>query len=804
MKLNIHSRNAHLAAGMFLFVVAANACGPFFAPDVFIRANRPDQPAKYVAGHLGILQPSFPRADLFVAYRYFNGGTLDAAEQKAWSPTYDDMEPESEAQWQAQNQAALHPAPTALDTWIKARAAYPDAPGEKVEQLRGITHTFPGGGSYEDSFLNCSDDAFITATNTLADRAQKWGNDSSTFRDWLHGQDIVFTNCHAGNAAPPASPQGSPALLVSDRAYQAAAANFYGMAYDTAREQFATIAADKSSPWQSIAGYLAARALVRQAFFSKQAVAPRENYDPAAMKQAAVQLKSYLASNPPEAYREAAEGLLSLVSIRIDPAQRLPELAHLVAGPAHDIHYAQNFKDLLWRVSLDTPGNLRPQLGGWGNLVPDENHPGQMRPQTQADINKEAHGAYVQTATVRSYAPIIDWAITVQTVDPAAAAHAIEQWRRYRTLPWLVAALMKTDGREPETDNLIKAAAAIPYDSPAWQTVTYHRIRLLLASGHTNEARTLLEPALLQIMQSGDPSSVNAFRGLAMNAAPTLDEFLKYASQTVLLHTSQEYFAVQQCEEVMKDPNRHYNCDAQVDPLQLDQQVVTILNQQAPLKIWLDAAKSPQLAQQLRYAIALQGWTRALLLKDDAAANAFRSVQPQSFQEQAASDSAFAQWLVLARNPGLNPFLNAGVQRAYSYDFVESYRDNWCYNRDADAVAIAPATFLTAGELAAGSKEYNQLKSTTAALIGQNIVDYVSAHPAEPRAAESLYLVLRMVRYGCTEPAEPPARADANNPQPTYTLEQQQLLKLKQQAARLLRERYASSPWTKKAAPFVG
>jgi len=61
--------------------VTVQACGPDFFPDVFVRRIRPDNPKEYAAGKLGVLLPSYPRADLVVAYRYLNGGALTGAEQ---------------------------------------------------------------------------------------------------------------------------------------------------------------------------------------------------------------------------------------------------------------------------------------------------------------------------------------------------------------------------------------------------------------------------------------------------------------------------------------------------------------------------------------------------------------------------------------------------------------------------------------------------------------------------------------------------------------------------------------------------
>ena len=63
-----------------------------------------------------------------------------------------------------------------------------------------------------------------------------------------------------------------------------------------------------------------------------------------------------------------------------------------------------------------------------------------------------------------------------------------------------------------------------------------------------------------------------------------------------------------------------------------------------------------------------------------------------------------------------------------------------------------------------------------------------------------------MIRYGCTEPAQPPP--PPGKPAPQFglvpTQEAKDLLQLKQDASRLLRRYYAASPWTKKAAPFAG
>jgi hypothetical protein len=845
---------------LLLTLGAAEACGPDFSPDVFVLPQRPDLPSRYVQGRLGLLQPSFARVDLLIAYRYLGGGTLDLAEQKSlqtiFGPGYQ----------QGDTEAPDVPQGTGIAHWVLARGQYPGAPPGPIGQERTLNLDLGNGDRYQGSYLNCADDAFATAAATLRDRATRWGSSSPALKDWLQAQDAVFANCTGGPSYPAPALPGGPALLVQDRAYQLAAANFYSLALPAARAQFAAIEQDKGSPWQPLAGYLVARTMVRQAFFARRDTpaqasdgAPRADYDPALMDAAARQLRSYLdagqSSGLAPSLRQAAEAELAFVTIRSEPEQRARELSLLVggfagsvnsqtgpktgsqagledrpqaspAGPQHDPRYAQDLVDLLWYIDAKTPNGLRagsePYYYAW---VPDEQHPGQQRMQTQAEADNAAialrHDTYQATGPERALSRLIDWTLTFQSLDPAAGAHALDQWQRTYTLPWLVAALALAPENTAPPQPLLAAAAAVPAGSPGWQTATYHRIRLLLGAGDGPEARAVLAQAMPKILAEAEPSSVNAFRGLALRASPTLAGFLEYAPRRVLLATSEERSSLDECQTVMKDsPSRHYECIAEASPNQLDRDAAGVLNGQAPLRVWLAAAESPALGQQLRQAVAMGGWTRAVLLHDAAAAAGFLPLLPEALRAQASAER-LGPLLVLARNPGLNPYLNAGIQRSYSYDFVESYRDNWCYKSSpSHPVPAEPApavAFLDEADRKAGVQQAQALAALRSADVGQQIVDYVRDHPGDrpgdQDSAEALFLVLRMIRYGCTEPAPPPRPSSPPGagpsiqvvePSGTWSIEALQLLKIKQEAARLLRRRYPASPWTRKAAPFAG
>ena len=71
------------------------------------------------------------------------------------------------------------------------------------------------------------------------------------------------------------------------------------------------------------------------------------------------------------------------------------------------------------------------------------------------------------------------------------------------------------------------------------------------------------------------------------------------------------------------------------------------------------------------------------------------------------------------------------------------------------------------------------------------------AHPSDPEIPEALYLTLRTIRYGCYHGlgynSDLAAEKDRND----------RIATIAQQVAVIMRKRYPSSPWTKKAAPFV-
>ncbi|MDR3737479.1 MAG: hypothetical protein P4L40_00525 [Terracidiphilus sp.] len=793
---------------VLLSFVSVQACGPDFTGDVFVYTLHPDSPKDFAAGRLGVLLPTYPRADLAVAYRYLIGGALGRDEQAAYAPTYSMAEPDPADRPWREGDAVPEPPQTedAAGTWHKARAAYaPDVP--TVGQSRELKVKQSDGSIFSPDYLNCHDDAFHTAVLTLQARAKAWGAKSATLRDWIAGQDAVFANCRGGDVVlPVAVPAGSPALLVQDRAYQTAAAEFYAADFEKARAGFEAVAQDKASPWHGLGQYLAARALVRQAFLTpvgdgKEGSNSTALFDAAKMREAETLLATLLKSPPEGLARATIEKELDLVRMRTEPMVRLGELAAAVAGPKTDPEYRQHLTDLTWYLDakLDQTTLRADATDEMFEALKSNNY----APPSEQQKLKEFDATYKSLDELRSAGPLVDWLITYQSPSAGARAHAIAEWNRTHGLEWLMAAISKATEMDAEAAALVKAAAEVQASSPAWTTLTYHRVRLLAALGRGQEARAVLAEALPQVSKTGT-SAVNLFAGLQMRAATTLNEALAQAPRTILERGSEEQAALNECVEVKKNPKRQYDCSGDKGTVALAPDAAQWMNRQAPLETLSEAANATILPERMRQAVAMMTWTRAVLLKDDAVAVKVFPLLPKKLQEQAGPGTGFKSLLTLVRNPGLRPYLDPGVQRSYSFDFVESYGDNWwcsdwrtLYRRDGGEVPVAPVAFLTEEQQKTGAAQAAALTARGDAQLdlGAQVVAYVEAHPSDPDGAEALYLTLRMVRYGCN-------RGWGNTPEEKAAMGQ--VAKVRADAARLLRKRYAASPWTKKAAPFVG
>src|SRR6267143_2495160 len=294
----------------FIWPRRAQACGPFFTDAIFVYSKHPDLPFEnFAVGKLGVLQTKWARSYLVAVYHNLAGNGLipnDARDIKAlWNDRLNNA-------WESHDDAWIK-------KWTEARKAVPGlaAPPEiKAYRNREKPHEY-------ESYLNCQQDAFENAEATLNARIKRFSAESAAVRDWVGAQDKVFANCGQGKQVPEAAGADPDSLVRADRAYQIAAANFYATNFDEARQQFDSIAQDKSSPWRDKTGYLAARSLLR-----KGSLADKGEDGRPALAEAETRLSAVLKDSSLATSHHAAKRLLNLVRLRLHPEETLHEIAH--------------------------------------------------------------------------------------------------------------------------------------------------------------------------------------------------------------------------------------------------------------------------------------------------------------------------------------------------------------------------------------------------------------------------------------------------------------------------------------------
>ncbi len=721
-------------AVLLLTPVDIFSCGPFFTEAVFVSTRRPAPSIDdYLAGHLGVVQPSYYDVYLAIAYRVLSGKPISAEEiakaKKYWA--YDDVVHQSDDQM--------------MQAWYAARAAarLPKPSSDRTDQYfadkayKRIERTF---GAY----LNCTPDAFRNAALTVQSRTQRFGAGTPVMQDWVQAQDAVFSNCTEPQSVPDAAPANADPLIKADRAYQLAAAHFYREQFDQARAEFLQIAQDHSSPWSMIAPYLAARTLIRQATLS----APEDKpFDPKLLAQADTELRAILADKNAAEIHPAVLRTLGFVEFRLQPQQRMHTLALEISGeqPTTDLGQALiDYTRLLEQKTNDQ--------------------------QPAAD-------------------DITDWILTAKSNDLAQAReHALARWQQTHALPWLIAALVKSKAQDTQVDALLKAAAAVPDDSPAHASASFERARLLVGQQKFAEARHLLDRELERVPQPPNQTR-NLLLGLRWRVAQDFDEFLKFAPQVPVEYTNgydeDEYCVDDNCSSSPEN--------AQPKPVALfNVSVASTLNHVTPLQLLSDGTRSKLLPQNLRQALLLSTWTRAAILGDSAQAVALGKQSAQAIPETASYVNAyvaatdaetrqFAAVFAVLHFPGMRPYVNAGVLRGTPLAKIDEYRDNWwcedvgrrigvpnfdnelysgTYNQQPSADSTAPPrnplppapAFSSSQQRTEASGEWTRLSQigTAPNYFGKVVLAWAKAHPDDARVPEALHLVVRSTRYGCT------------------------------------------------------
>jgi len=728
-------------------------------PDPFSDfSSHPDDPLeKFAAGQLGIVQPTFARSYLVVAYRYFAGAPLTKDEQWGAEAIWSDRIGDSNVT----DQEALATSPKnpyvedhaayGRENWPEARKQVTDSPAPEVAATKD-------GPNY-NVYVNCGDDALETAAITLKARVKTFGKDNPGVKDWLKAQDTVFTNCgDSKEAALPDAPSAwLPETLRFDREYQIAAARMYAGQFDEAGNAFERIASEEKSPWRQIAPYLVARNLVRRASLEPP-VAPNSQdvrgFDAARLRQAETKIQSLL-RDPSQKFMQASlQALLDRLEFRLNPKVQTAVVSQRLRTHAPDGKFYQWLCDytLLLDQRLDS-------------LPGEAFQPGETNAQAYADATPD-----------RAKDDLTDWIVTFQANNGSATTHALESWRSHQdSIPWLLVLLSKTESTSPFVADVLAAAEKIPTSSPAYLTAFFHRMRLGNAARNLKEVRQSIGALLAN--PSGLPATAReSLLDLRLDAASDLEDAIPLLARD-------------SCEAMHESSG----CHSVLAP-----HGATFLNN-LPLELLVGVVHDAKLDPGVQTQIARKVWLRAVLLgRHDAAQSLDSFVQdPSAFPGNPPPEN-IAGWVKQyesAQTPEEKQFAAVFLlQHQFAVGISVDSDQPWCGSMDAldstnSRCSVFPAmtvsSFLTEAQRKQAAAErviFNNLDSQANYYTSVSI-EYAQRHPDDPRVPESLSRAVKNTRMNCNN-----ARTGA----------------LSKKAFDLLHNRYPNTSWAKNTKYWFG
>jgi hypothetical protein len=715
------------------------ACAPFIDESVFWWHQLPEVDlAPYSRGELGILSPRYARSYLIVAYRVLSGRTMNDAEARSMK-----------ADWDAHLHRHWDQPVSWVEQWKKARARVRGLPKPPDPSLYRANAS---GFAYSPNVL---EDAFKTAIDTLRDRERRFGAGSRLVSTWVRAQDLVFAAASPDEVAAVPLPAQAPDLARADRDYQLASAAFYHASYADARARFIAVARDAKSPWRDLGTYLAARSAIRA-----------EN------AAEAVRLLEAVVADPAMAkvHVSARGQLLRLRAHSGSDDEFRPWLANELLAPRPGPLFGILVRHLA--LAIDRWSSPEADRANPHADEPDE-FPGED-PETGSKLDTNPSWRFANTGSLRAEHELLDWIVTFQSNDRAAASHALDQWRQRRNTVWLVAAIANLRSLDRGTADVMAAAAAVPPESPAYATVTFHRARLLIGAGRSADARALLD----QTLDAGrlPLGSRNRLRDLRLRTARNVDDLVPDLDAHADGLHAEGYphyrfsptapdcgygSLTERCDELREIASR-----AQLMP-----RAAAFING-LPLAAIAKLATDARIPDPVRRETTQAAWVRAFLLGDD---DVVRSLGLELSKQYAADNTALAADLmrvgtslntgdrrfeaawILVRYPVMAPFVRPGLSRLLNPSTIDDYGDNWwsqprltpAKNDDVESgLLLRPAPFLDAESKRQVDGEYRRLRAvgSAGAFLARTTVESATSRLDDPRVPEALYRAVRATR----------------------------------------------------------
>lgn len=630
------------------------ACAPEFSTTTIFNTSRPDLPLSlYAGGNLGILQPTYAKSYLTVAYLYLNGVSLDDASKKSlvllWQTRLANL-PSQEGD----------PLTRAVDAYLALRKKI--APSIKSS----------------DFDQKISADAFRNAVTMAAYITQKYGLQSAEAKAYIGAQEDVFAAA-AGDKKKLAAIASTDKYLVDCRKYQRAAQAFYQEDYKLADTLYGELA--EASPWQERARYMVARTRL---------TAGNTIFD---TEKTLDYIRGMLVTEKDFRRRQDLLALTAPAQYAVlDRPALIGRLIEQIGQPGERL--GADIGDLTYAMD-EMESGVMPEAGANESSLPEA--------EVAALEAKRLDQYYARREELMSTHDLTDWLETLQYTErdygynsetrqkkmvEAAERHkkhALAMYQKKKNLPWLVAAVM-TSGLRGNTE-LKAAAMEIKSDSPAYHTVNFFVIDALLAEGKLEEARERLTAIDARELSA---TTRNLYKSQMLKAAKTAKEYLASAIMNGAETASNYDFMPKGWLASEKSQGPIYG------PGTFDDEVAFDLNRALPIDMLTSLALAP--GQDVDSRILRAAWLKARLLgRRDLSARLAPVVAAKcpaiaagvrEAEASPADDYALAR--LILKNYGLTPYIASGVERhALKIGEFDEYNLNFWVPQPLKAPQIA-------------------------------------------------------------------------------------------------------------------
>lgn len=836
-KLIARSIACSLACLMALSPVqVTQACAPEFPFYVLTENIRPDLPlSKYADGQLGIVQTSYAKSYLCVAYRYFSNSPLSAAEKKNIMRLW---------------QTRLRDSASLTGNYLYEKATQYLNNRDRILARKKKKDDQWAAYSYTD---NINADAFNRTKLRQEELIKKYGLTSALVKEWQTAQDTVFDVAHDGKKRSLAKLSAAAAadnLLNDCRQYQEAALAFYAKDLALADKLFRGIAADKASPYSLLASYMVARTM------ANAVTSGDESGDEDKTVAYIESLKKEHIGESGLEYRQDLDDLLDPIRNQYKSREELiNKMAEAVMQKSNE-RFGSNVGDLTYSMDEMPSVTIEESTSSAPQVVPEANTNSESEKVTkeseEAAAKKEEEEKskyYEDRAKLMGKHDITDWLDTFQFFSSDAfgfdgiptikvkkrilagrAQHAIDKYRKSNSLPWLVAAvsLAQEDLSKSENADILAAAQAVPASSPAYETISFYLINRLIARGEKQEAHSKLAAILSQPESELPPTARNLFQAQMLNVSGSADEYLKNAIMRAP-DMEQGYSNLPTAWEKRMRAEKYFT-DGQC----VDDKIADDLNINLPLDRWLKLSRSPGLSDEFRARALRTTWLRAHLLNRADIARSISADVCKYYPKQAAliklcdattgNENRYNLAKLCLRNFGMSPYLAAGLERdGHGISEFHYYNDNFwvplalsakpkqtkeddsseyvdeleypatqtvedeesqlqaqmstVYAKLKESTSIAP--LLSATERKQAQKEALALtKMPPAKVFGEAVFAKLKTNPQDPELAEMLYRLVKLAKWS--------ARTKTSS-------------QFSHQAHGLLQARFKSTKWAKDA-----